>query len=106
MFFGDLPEALFRLCLRDGVDKSSVARSQGTLLREGVPAVVGQRCLNHRVGEIQSCADSPSEGNMFDTGGDGLADNIECPLSGQLRTIGVSWRSGINWGDGQPRGHP
>ena len=90
MFLSDFPEALFRLCLRDGADKSPITRSQSTLLREGVPVLVGQRCLDHRVGEIQSGADSSSEGDMFDTSGDGLADNIECPLSGQLRAVGVS----------------
>jgi len=105
MFFGKFPEGLLCPCLRDGVDKKPAARVQCGLICEGVPVLVGQRCLNNRVGEIYNSGNTSGEGDTFDTGRDSLADDVECALPGTLRTVGVSWRSG-DQGDNQPRGYP
>ena len=77
MFFGEFPEGPLCLRLRNGVDDGSVTSSQSSLLREGVPVLVGQRCLNLRIEQIHKGADSSSAGDVFDTGGDSLTDDVE-----------------------------
>ena len=106
MFFGEFPEGSLCLRLRNGVDDGRVASSKSSLLREGVPVLVGQRRLNLRVEQIHKGADSPGAGDVFDTGGDSLTDDVERSLSGDLRTAGVSWRSESGQGDDKPRGYP
>ena len=76
------------------------------LFRDWIPVFVGQRCLDHRAGWVHEGDNTSSEGDMFDTGGDSLADDVECPFSGDLRTVSVSWRSESEQGDDQPRGRP
>ena len=90
MFFDKFPEGLFCLGLRNCIDESRVPRSHGDILWQGVPVLVGQRCLNDRVGKIYNSADSSYEGNMFDTCGDSLTNYVQGSLSGDLVTICVS----------------
>ena len=90
MPFGEFQERLLCLRLRDTIDKNPVARTQGELLCDGVPVLVGQRCSDQWIGKIHKGSESSSEGDMFDAGSDSLADDIECSLSGDLRTVGVS----------------
>ena len=60
------------------------------LLREEVPVLVGQRCLDHLAGNIQKGSDTSKEADVFDTGSDSLADDVKSSFSGDLRTAGVS----------------
>lgn len=106
MFVSEFPEGLLRLCLRDGVNKNRITQAQDGLFCEGIPVLVGQGCPNYRAGEIHDGANSSDEGDMFDTNGDGLADDVQCPLPGDLRTAGVSLSQKVNQGDDQPQGYP
>jgi len=106
MSFREFPEGLLCLCLRDAIDEDPAARIQGTLFCEWVPVFVGQRCLDHRAGKVHEGDNSSSEGDMFDTGGDSLADDVKRPFSGNLRKTGVSWRLESGQGGGPPRGYP
>ena len=106
MSFREFPEGLLCLCLRDTIDEEPVTRSQSTLFCDWVPVFVRQRCLDHWAGQVHEGDNRSSEGNMFDTGGDGLADDVEGPFSGDLRKTGVSWRSEGGQGGGPPRGYP
>jgi len=90
MLFREFPKGLLCLCLCDGIDEGPVARSQSTLFCNWVPVFVGHRCLYHRAGQVHEGADSSSEGDMFDTGSDSLADDVECSFPGDLRAAGVS----------------
>ena len=90
MFLGEFPKCLLCLRLRDSVDKKRVTRTQDGLFCEGVPVLVGQRCLNQWVGKIQDGTDSSNEGDVFNTGSDSLSDDVERTLPGDLGTTGVS----------------
>ena len=52
--------------------------------------LIGHRRLNDGLGEIQNGADCPEIGDMFDTGCDSLADDVESSLLGDLKSTGVS----------------
>ena len=90
MFFREFPKRSLCLCLRDRIDEDPVARSQSTLLCNWVPVLVGHRRLHHRAGQVHEGADSSGEGDMFDTGSDSLADDVECSFPSDLRIAGVS----------------
>ena len=49
--------------------------------------LIGQGRLNDGLGEIQKGADCSDIGDMFDTGCDSLADDVECSLPGDLKPI-------------------
>jgi len=106
MSFREFPEGLLCLRLRDAIDEEPVARSQGMLFCDWVPVFVGQRCLDHRTGQVHEGGNRSSEGDVFDTGGDGLADDVEGPFSGDLGKTSVSWGSESGQGGGPPRGYP
>ena len=76
------------------------------LLCERVPVFVGQRCLYHRAGQVHEGGNRSSEGDVLDTGGDSLADDVERPFSGDLRKTSISRRSESGQGDGPLRGYP
>ena len=93
MIFSKFPEGLLCLCLRDSVYESPISHTQSNILPQGVPVLVGQRCLNHRVGKVQKGADGSNKGNMLDTRGDSLTDDVKCPFPGDLTSARVNSRS-------------
>ena len=76
MFLSKLQEGLFCLRLPNTIHESGVARTQGRFFRERIPVPVGQRCLDHWAAKVNSSSNGSDKGDMLDTGGDGLADDV------------------------------
>lgn len=89
MFLSEFPQRLFCLCLCNGVHEGRVPGTQSNILSQAVPILVGQWCFNYWVGEIYKGANGSNEGDMFDTCGNRLTDDVEGSFLGDLKITGV-----------------